>query len=202
MSLAAAKTETRSDADTQRVARAKRGETAAFEDLIALHAPPLHRMLTRVLGNPTDAEQVTEAAFREAWRALPGWRGDAHFSTWLYRIAMNEASRRLADDARRPTPPLNDLADGDQDPADAPPPQIEAGVPEAYLERCVAELPAAHRTAVVLRDIEGLSNEEAAHVLGITPTTFKRYLHSGRMEITRRLEKLLSTAAVSDRASG
>ncbi len=141
------------DADRQRVARAKQGETAAFEELIALHAPRVHGMLTRVLGNAADAEEVAQEAFLRAWRALGRFRGDARFSTWLYRIAMNEASRRVAHDARRPTLPLDDARIEIPDLRDGPPAQVEAAELQAHLERCVADLPANYRTAVVLRDI-------------------------------------------------
>ncbi len=185
-----ARPETKADADAQRVTRAKRGEATAFEELIALHAPPLYRMLTRVLGNPTDAEQVAQAAFLEAWRSLRGFRGDRPFSTWLYRIAMVEANRRSArTDRTSPSPLANVVEDGSGLTGGPPPAQIES-VLEAFLERCLAELPPSCRAAVVLRDVEGLTNVEAADVLGLTVADFKSRLHEGRMTIAQRLEGL------------
>jgi RNA polymerase sigma-70 factor, ECF subfamily len=192
----------RPDADRQRVARAKRGEAAAFEELIVLHAPPLHRMLTRVLGNAADAEEVAQEAFLRAWRGLDRFRGDARFSTWLYRIAMNEASRHLAHDARRLTLPLDDVRDEIPDLRDGPAAQVEAAELQAHLERCVADLPANYRTAVVLRDIEGLTNEEAAEVLGLELANFKSRLHRGRMAIRRSVENFYVAAAASGHPGG
>lgn len=168
-----------SDSDSHRVARAKRGDAAAFEELITLHAPRLHRMLTRVLGNAADAEEVAQETFLRAWRALDRFRGDARFSTWLYRIAMNEASRRPARDARRPTLALDDAHIAIPDLRDGPPAQAEAAELQAHLERCVADLPASYRAAVVLRDIEGLANEEAAEMLGLELANFKSRLTGG-----------------------
>jgi RNA polymerase sigma-70 factor (ECF subfamily) len=191
----------KSDGDWQRVARAKRGEAAAFEELIALHTPRLHRMLTRVLGNAADAEEVAQEAFLKAWRGLDRFRGDARFSTWLYRIAINEASRRLAHDARRPTLPLDDDRSEIPDLRDEPSAQVEAAELQAHLERCVADLPANYRAAVVLRDIEGLTNEEAAEVLGLELANFKSRLHRGRMAIRRSVEDFyLASAASGDRS--
>jgi RNA polymerase sigma-70 factor (ECF subfamily) len=188
--------------DDLRVALAQEGQAAAFEELIALHAPRLHRMLTRVLGNAADAEEVAQETFLKAWRGLPRFRGDARFSTWLYRIAMNEASRRLAHDARRPTLPLDDARSETPDLRDGPPAQVEAAELQRHLERCVAELPVNYRAAVVLRDIEGLTNEEAADVLGLELANFKSRLHRGRMAIRRSVEEFYRAAAASGQPSG
>ena len=149
-------------------------------------------MLTRLFGSSADAEEVTQEAFLKAWRALPGFRGDAQFSTWLFRIAVNEGKRRLAREARRPTVPMEDVLAEVPSLGEGPAALAEAGELQAHLERCVAELPASYREAVVLRDIEGLSNEEAAELLGLDVHNFKSRLHRGRMAIRRRLEEFLA----------
>ncbi len=176
------------DADWGRVARAQQGEVAAFEDLIAAHSARVFRMLTRVLGNAADAEEVAQETFLKAWRALAGFRGESRFSTWLYRIAINEANRRLAYEARRHTLPIDDVADRVPDLAEGPAALAESAELEAFLERCIAELPPHYRAAVVLRDVEGLTNEEAAEALGLELRNFKSRLHRGRMAIRRRVE--------------
>lgn len=177
------------------VRRAREGDTGAFEALIALHSPRLYRMLVRVLGNPADAEEVTQEALLKAWRALPGFRSEARFSTWLYRIALNEANRRLAHDAARRSLPIDDLVLEVPDLGEGPAALAEAAELRAHLERLIVELPASYRAPVVLRDVEGLSNEEAAEVLGLELANFKSRLHRGRMAIRRRLEELYAGVA-------
>lgn len=172
------------------VSRARERDPDAFEELIGLHAGPVFRMLTRVLGNAADAEDVLQETFFKAWRALPGFRGEARFSTWLYRIAMNEAARRQAYEARRGTLPIDDVLLEVPDLAEGPDAAAESAELEAHLERCIAELPEHYRAAVVLRDVEGLTNEEAAEVLGLEVRNFKSRLHRGRMAIRGRLEEL------------
>jgi RNA polymerase sigma-70 factor (ECF subfamily) len=178
-----------SAAERALVARATQGSAEAFEELIRLHTGPVYRMLVRVVGNPADAEDVVQETFVKAWRALPGFRGEARFSTWLYRIAMNEGNRRLARAAQRSTLPIEDVLLEVPDLGEGPAALAEAAELEAYLERCIAELPAHYRAAVVLRDVEDLTNEEAADVLGLDLRNFKSRLHRGRMAVRRRLEE-------------
>jgi RNA polymerase sigma-70 factor (ECF subfamily) len=78
------------------VARARDGDPAAFEELVRQQAPQLYRLLIRMVGNASAAEDVAQESLVRAWRALPSFRGEARFSTWLYRIAVNEANRYLA----------------------------------------------------------------------------------------------------------
>jgi RNA polymerase sigma-70 factor (ECF subfamily) len=179
-----------SSADQQLVARAKERDPAAFEELMRLHSTRIYRMLVRVVGNSADAEEVAQEAFFKAWQALPGFRGEAQFSTWLFRIAINEANRRLARDARRATLPIEDVMTDVPDLAEGPAALAESAELEVYLERCIAELPAHYRAAVVLRDVEGLTNEEAADALGLDIRNFKSRLHRGRMALRSRLEEL------------
>src|SRR5579859_873636 len=146
----------------QLVARAQQGEAPAFEQLIVDHSPRVYRLLVRMLGSATDAEDVAQETFMKAWRALPRFRGEAQFSTWLFRIAVNEANRRLAREARRYTVPIDDAALQIPDLSKGPAARAESDELEAFLELCVSELPPDYRAAVVLRDVEGLTNEEAA----------------------------------------
>jgi RNA polymerase sigma-70 factor (ECF subfamily) len=175
-------------ADRELVMRAQSGDARAFEELIRLHSPRLVRMLVRFVGSSPDAEEVAQEAFLKAWRALPQFRGEAQFSTWLYRIAVNEGKRKLAHEARRRTLPIDDVVDNVPDLSEGPPALAESAEVEKYLERCISELPAHYRAAVVLRDVEGLTNEEAAELLELDLRNFKSRLHRGRMAIRRRLE--------------
>lgn len=177
------------DADRGRVVRAQQGDPAAFEELITLHAAPILRMLGRMLGNSADAEEVAQETFLKAWRGLPGFRLEARFSTWLYRIAVNEANRRLARNAIRATLPIDDVVSDVPDLAEGPASLAESMEFKKYLECCIVELPPDYRAAVVLRDVQGLTNEEAAEALGLELRNFKSRLHRGRMAIRRRLEE-------------
>lgn len=180
-------------ADHELVSRARAGDNGAFEELVRLSSTRIYRTLVRLLGNSADAEEVAQEAFLKAWRALPGFRGEAMFSTWLFRIAINEGNRRLARDSRRATLPIEDVMAEVPDLAEGPAALAESAELEAYLERCIADLPAHYRAAVVLRDVEGLTNEEAADVLGIGVRNFKSRLHRGRMALRSRLEDLTSS---------
>jgi RNA polymerase sigma-70 factor, ECF subfamily len=171
------------------VARARERDAAAFEQLIVAHAAPLQRMLRRMLGSTPDAEEVLQETFLKAWRAIERFRGEAQFSTWLYRIAVNEARRRQAYDAHRRALPIDDVMVELPDLSAGPAALAESAELEAFIEECVAELPASYREAVVLRDVEGLSNEEAAAVLDLDLHNFKSRLHRGRMAIRRRVEE-------------
>jgi RNA polymerase sigma-70 factor (ECF subfamily) len=181
--------------DRELVARAQSGDTRAFDELIRLHSARLFRMLVRLLGSSADAEEVAQEALLKAWRALPRFRGEAQFSTWLYRIAVNEGKRRLGQDARRRTLPIDDIVDDVPDLAEGPAALAESAEVEAYLEQCIAELPAHYRAAVVLRDVEGLTNEEAAELLELDLRNFKSRLHRGRMAIRRQLEDFYGAQA-------
>jgi RNA polymerase sigma-70 factor (ECF subfamily) len=181
--------------DHELVRRARTGDADAFEELVRRHAGPIYRLLVRLLGDPTAAEDVTQETFIGAWRSLPRFRGEAKFSTWLFRIAVNKGNTFLSREARRRLVPLHEAA-GHVPDLGAEPFQLVAGRQmHAELERWIAELPASYRAAVVLRDIEGLANEEAAAALGIGVRNFKSRLHRGRMTLRRRLEDV---AAKSD----
>jgi len=177
--------------DRRLVARARSGDADAFDELVSAHGPALYRLLVRLLGNPADAEDVAQEALVKAWRGLSGFRGDARFSTWLHRIAVNEANRRLARDARRSALPLDDAALETPDASEGPAALAEASELAGLFESWLADLPGAYRAAVVLRDVEGLTNEEAAAALGIEVRNFKSRLHRGRMAIRVRLEDFL-----------
>jgi RNA polymerase sigma-70 factor (ECF subfamily) len=171
------------------IARARARDPAAFEQLIVAHAPPLQRMLRRILGSAPDAEDVLQETLLKAWRAIDRFRGEARFSTWLYRIALNEARRRQAYDAHRRALPIDDVMLELPDLSAGPAALAESAELEKFIEQSVAELPANYREAVVLRDVEGLSNEQAAAVLELDLRNFKSRLHRGRMTIRRRVEE-------------
>jgi RNA polymerase sigma-70 factor, ECF subfamily len=185
------------DPDDERalIAQARAGDESAFAALVNANSARVFGALRRFGLNPQEADEVAQEVFLRAWRGLPRFEERAQFSTWLYRIAFNEAQRWLG--RRRPAA-ASSPAD-DEDAVAALPEAIGAGPQartldhefERVLEGALAELPADLRTAVVLRDLEGLSTDEAAAVAGVREAAFKSRLHRGRMQLRALLEPYL-----------
>ena len=177
------------------IERAREGDQAAFAELVMAHADRVHGALRRFGLGPGDADEVAQEVFLRAWRGLHRFQERSSFSTWLYRIAFNEAQRRLA---RRTLPRAEPAPEG-EDPVLSLPDSPEAG-PDARalagefehkLEEALDGLPPEWRDAVVLRDVEGLSTHDAAEVAGVGEAAFKSRLHRGRMQLRALLEPYL-----------
>lgn len=171
--------------------RARGGDEDAFEQIVAMHSGRVFGALRRFGLDADEAGEVAQEVFLRAWRGLDRFEGRAQLSTWLYRIAFNEAQRRLA---RR----AGDLVAGDDalralpGPAgERPESRVAARELDEELRRALALLPAEWRAAVVLRDLEGLSTSEAAHAAGLGEAAFKSRLHRGRMRLRELLEPYL-----------
>jgi RNA polymerase sigma-70 factor (ECF subfamily) len=183
--------------DEALVARAAAGDVPAFEELVRRYQDRVHNFALRWTGNPADAEEVTQEAFLKAFRALPRFRGDAKFSTWLFQIAKNvcinlfHRGRRQMEHRRVS---LQDHMDDDE----AIPVQIETpddNPQEALLERefaavaaqAIAALDPHYRDALVLRDVEGMDYAEIAQILEVPVGTVKSRIHRARSELQKRL---------------
>jgi RNA polymerase sigma-70 factor, ECF subfamily len=160
--------------DRELVERAIAGDLDAFAALVRAYERRVASVLYRLLDDRRDVEEATQDVFVQAWRNLRGFRGHAQLFTWLYRIAVNEALMRRRR-KRHDEQELDErLAPASFDP--------EPGLSDV-LVRALAALPFEHRAAVVLRDVEGLSNAEVAEALGISVAAAKSRIHRGRMQI-------------------
>lgn len=176
------------DDDEQLVLRAQSGDRAAFDQLAARHSTRLRRVLFRITRDCDAAYDAVQEALMRAWKNIARFEGRSQFSTWLTRIGINEAYRGL----RRPVEESLELADqvGERIPSWGARPDEIAESREflAAIERALAELPLDYRTAVVLRDVEGLSTAEAAEVLGIGERALKSRVHRGRLALRAKLD--------------
>jgi RNA polymerase sigma-70 factor, ECF subfamily len=138
-----------------------------------------------LLGNRSEAEDVAQEVMLRAWRGIGRFNGRSLFFTWLYRIAINEANRSLEKSSRRPVSVSID-AEALRVPADAqdgPARRLEQAELRQALSKALADLPPDYRTAIVLRDVEGLSTQQAAEIVGVGEAAFKSRLHQARLRV-------------------
>ena len=187
--------------DQQLVERAQRGDKRAFELLVLKYQRKLGRLLSRFVRDPAEVEDVTQEAFIKAYRALPGFRGESAFYTWLYRIGINTAKNYLVALGRRaPTTTGfdNEEAEGFEDAdqlrdANTPESEMEGKEIAATVNRAMDALPKDLRTAITLREIEGLSYEEIASVMNYPVGTVRSRIFRARDAIAAELRPLLGT---------
>jgi RNA polymerase sigma-70 factor (ECF subfamily) len=183
--------------DEALVERARSGDMGSFEELVARHEEKLYRVTMRLLRNETDAREVLQDAFLSAWQNLDQFAGRAQFGTWIYRVAVNAALMLLRARRRHPSVSTEDLgsleAALEQSPAAAsaqpsdwfrrPDEQLQSAELMRHVQQAVDGLPELLRVAFVLRDVEGLSTEETADILGVTIPTVKTRLHRARLAL-------------------
>ena len=166
------------------VARCRAGDQQAWTELVEATHREVYSLCLRILRDPDDAAEATQDAYLKAWRGLKGFRGEAMFTTWLYRVAANAAISKQRRRARRRQ---HETGAGDDqleiaaatDPAHDAELRLELDAVEAALAR----LPLLYRSAVVLRDVYGFSTEEVAKQLGISETAAKVRVHRGRKKL-------------------
>ena len=188
--------------DQQLVERAQRGEKRAFELLVIKYQRKLERLLSRIVRDPSEIEDVAQEAFVKAYRALPNFRGDSAFYTWLYRIGINTAKNYLIAQGRRaPTSTEYDSeeAEGFEDAVGL----RDINTPEAELmskqigrtvNEAIDALPEELRTAITLREIDGLSCEEIAKIMDCPIGTVRSRIFRAREAVAERLRPQLGTA--------
>jgi len=190
------------EVDQELVLRAQRGDKRAYELLVMKYQRKLGRLLSRWVRDPAEVEDVTQEAFIKAYRALPSFRGESAFYTWLYRIAINTAKNYLVALGRRaPTSTSfdNEEAEGFED-ADqlrdmaTPESELEGKEIAAVVNRAMDALPEDLRTAITLREIEGLSYDEIADVMNCPIGTVRSRIFRAREAIAEKLKPLLDNA--------
>ncbi len=185
--------------DQALVERVQRGDKAAFDLLVKKYQQRIMNVLTRFLNNPEDVMDITQEAFIKAYRALPTFRGDSAFYTWLYRIAINTAKNHLVAQNRRPTQGLVDSDEAEQyEGADllhehATPEQLmQKEQVQDVIHRAFEDLPDDLRTAISLRELEGMSYEEIAEAMDCPIGTVRSRIFRAREAIDKKLEPLLN----------
>lgn len=190
-------------AEDQFLERLKRGDAAAFEQLVAERTGDIYGLLFRLTGDAEEARDLAQETFLRAFQAIEKFRGDADLKTWLYRIAINQARNRWRwwRRRRRDATVSLDAPVGEREQtvathledANASDPEQETLARERQnqLREALHGLRSAYREAVVLRDIEGLTYEEIAATLQINIGTVKSRLARGRLELRRKLESSL-----------
>jgi RNA polymerase sigma-70 factor (ECF subfamily) len=189
---------TQDDSDQQLVQRVQAGDKAAFDLLVRKYQHRVLKLVSRFVSDAAEAEDVAQEAFIKAYRALASFRGDSAFYTWLYRIAINTAKNALVSNRRRPVDFDLDLQDPEQ--YDRHARLKEGDTPEGVLlteeirsvvEKAMEQLPEDLRTAIVLRELEGLSYEEIAEAMDCPVGTVRSRIFRAREAIDKKLKPLL-----------
>ncbi|MCY4154887.1 MAG: RNA polymerase sigma factor RpoE [Gammaproteobacteria bacterium] len=181
------------------VERVKRGDKKAFDALVLKYQGKILGLVSRYVREPSDAGDVAQETFIKAYRALSGFRGDSAFYTWLYRIAINTAKNYLASADRRALNMAEDFDDMEQ--IDTSDTLKEQTTPERMLLThelqetiitAIAELPADLRSAITLREIDGLSYEEIATAMDCPVGTVRSRIFRAREAVNKQIEPLLN----------
>jgi RNA polymerase sigma-70 factor (ECF subfamily) len=182
--------------DRDLLEKAQAGDSSAIDELLARHERRVFRFGLRMCGNEEDARDVLQETLLSAFRNLHDFRGDAQLSTWLYQIARSYCLRSRRRGAGEPatTERLDDPeAATIASPEASPDARAQARQIGSMLQAAILSLPESHREVLVLRDVEGLSAEEAARVVGIEVGALKSRLHRARMDVRERLAGILGS---------
>jgi RNA polymerase sigma-70 factor (ECF subfamily) len=182
--------------DEELVARACRKDVPAFEELLGRYENKLYRLAMRFVRNENDAQEILQEAFLSAWRNLSGFEGRAQFGSWMYRVTANAALMFLRARNRHPEVMLDDIEPGvlhkvaeqsvhgsSEDWSQRPDEQLQSEELRRHIQTAVDALPEGLRTVFLVRDVEGLSTEETAEMLGLSLPAVKTRLHRARLAL-------------------
>jgi RNA polymerase sigma-70 factor (ECF subfamily) len=184
--------------DQELVTRVQQGDKKAFDLLVLKYQQKITNLISRYIRDPHEVLDVTQEAFIKAYRAIPKFRGDSAFYTWLYRIAINTAKNYLVAQGRRP--PSDDVEAEVAEQMDVGVRLKETGTPENHVlteeitmtvQQAIDDLPEDLRTAIVLRELEGMTYEEIANAMSCPVGTVRSRIFRAREAIDKRLSPLL-----------
>jgi RNA polymerase sigma-70 factor (ECF subfamily) len=181
--------------DEELVTRATAGDLESFNQLVARWERPIYALAYRTLGREEDARDVAQEAFMRAYRGLRGFKGQAKFSSWLYRITLNLCRDWIRRERRAPVVSLpegtesTDLADERAAPTESVEDLVARREMSDAVARAMAELPEEQRAAILLKEYHGLTFQEIADMLGCPLSTVKTRLYQGLSVLRRRLER-------------
>jgi RNA polymerase sigma-70 factor (ECF subfamily) len=185
--------------DRELVKKVQQGEKSAFDLLVRKYQFKIIKLISRYVHDPSEASDVAQEAFLKAYRALPGFRGESAFYTWLYRIAINTAKNYIVAQSRRPPGADIDAQEAEQFEGQAflkeyetPERLLLKDEIEATVFKAIEELPEDLRTAITLRELEGMSYEEIAQSMGCPIGTVRSRIFRARESIDAKLRPLLS----------
>src|SRR5712691_785268 len=190
------------EAEAIRLAQA--GNAAAFEFLYELHGRRVYALCLRMVGNPSDAEDLMQEAFLQLFRKVGTFRGESAFSTWLHRMTVNVVLMRL----RRKSLPLASLEEISEPDEDSGGPRKDPGAPDlrlsgavdrVNLERSIEKLPPGYRTVFVLHDVQGYEHNEIADIMGCSVGNSKSQLHKARTRLRDLLQEEIREQARQER---
>ncbi len=177
------------ESDFELAQRAAAGDGVAFEELYRRHYRRVYALTLRMMGNPTEAEDMTQDVFLQLFNKVGMFRGDSAFTTWLHRMSVNQVlmhfrkkstrSELLTDEGETPV----QIVQGTANPGAMP------VIDRISLERALNELPVGYRTVFVLHDIEGYEHYEVAQMLGIAEGTSKSQLHKARLKLRQLIKQ-------------
>jgi len=175
--------------DLELAARSATGDVEAFEKLYEMHRRRVYSLCYRMLGNPTDAEDMTQEVFIQLYRKIGTFRGDSAFTTWLHRLTVNQVLMYLRRRGVRleETTEEGDMRDVVQQGTERP--DAMPIIDRIALDQAIAQLPAGYRTVVLLHDVEGYEHEEIAALLGCSVGTSKSQLHKARLKLRSLLSR-------------
>jgi RNA polymerase sigma-70 factor, ECF subfamily len=177
------------------VQRVREGDRTVFEHLYRAHSKRVYALCLRIIGNPIEAEDLTQEAFLLLFRKIHTFRGDSAFTTWLHRLTVNLVLMNLR---KKPAPVVSiettpDVEDGAASQGidiGAPDLSLEGSIDRINLGRCIAQLPLGYRTMFVLHDIQGYEHHEIARILGRSVGDSKSQLHKARARLRKLLHEL------------